>query len=280
MVTVAEIVLPAGKTYLTVEEIPRWIALALYPEGGKDAEKHVSHLLKSAHPGGAGPEHAEDITPEDEDYIEELGPEDVAYLTRLWDAVPLPPVERCTSVRMWQSYLKAFDAATDRPAWRPIPVWNLPSFNKAILRNDAIERHALELDGAIKAGQVVPRSHAMTPLSIDEGTKPNSRVMVDDLQRYAAKFHIEVRTEPAHAALTSSEEGTAPLNQRERSALDNTIAALLYLLLTPGVSGRPHFPSQSKLIEAILEKYPDTYGLKKRTLEDKFAQARSALPSA
>lgn len=60
------------------------------------------------------------------------------------------------------------------------------------------------------------------------------------------------------------------LSDRERTTLLNTIGALLEQL----------DQKDAATIDAILEKYPTAQGLKKRTLEEKFAAARRSLKSS
>lgn len=60
-----------------------------------------------------------------------------------------------------------------------------------------------------------------------------------------------------------------PLTTRERTNLLNIIGALL------GLNGT----KETAIIAELLEKYPNTQGIKKRTLEEKFAEAKRVLGS-
>lgn len=73
------------------------------------------------------------------------------------------------------------------------------------------------------------------------------------------------------------------LDDREKSALMNTIGALLKMLLEPqplaGGKARAAFPSQSKIIDALLAEHASRYGMSKRNLESIFAAANRAIES-
>lgn len=70
-------------------------------------------------------------------------------------------------------------------------------------------------------------------------------------------------------AATPELKSEKPLAARERSNLLNIIGALL------GLNGT----KEAAIIAELLEKYPATPGIKKRTLEDKFAEAKRSLQS-
>jgi hypothetical protein len=66
---------------------------------------------------------------------------------------------------------------------------------------------------------------------------------------------------------------------RAETTYQNIVGALLGLLLGQSPSGKPNsvFKSQSAVIDAIEAHYPEKGGLKKRTLEEKFAEARRSI---
>lgn len=87
---------------------------------------------------------------------------------------------------------------------------------------------------------------------------------------------------PAQTAVASSTDllveqqtATSRLNDRERRAYLNTIGALLRLLFGKTQLGKNNsvFKNQASVIDALLENNPNTYGISKRSLEEKFAEA-------
>jgi len=69
------------------------------------------------------------------------------------------------------------------------------------------------------------------------------------------------------SALEVSEKNEKGFSTRERNNMLNIIGALLGMLET----------KEGALIAELLEKYPPTPGIKKRTLEEKFAEAKRSL---
>lgn len=72
------------------------------------------------------------------------------------------------------------------------------------------------------------------------------------------------------------------ISPRERETLLNIAGGLLGLLLgeTPGGKPQSVFESQAAIIDALLARHEDKPGITKRTLEDKFSQAKRNLKSS
>jgi len=78
---------------------------------------------------------------------------------------------------------------------------------------------------------------------------------------------------------TSSQVRT-DTSKREENSLLATVGALVELMLGKSKSGKRHsvYETQAAIIDAIEAHFPNTPGLKRRTLEGRFAEARKALP--
>ncbi len=72
------------------------------------------------------------------------------------------------------------------------------------------------------------------------------------------------------------------ISPRERETLLNIAGGLLDLLLGRSPGGKPQsvFESQAAIIDALLARHEDKPGITRRTLEDKFAQAKRNLKSS
>mgnify|MGYP001049091774 CR=1 FL=1 len=77
----------------------------------------------------------------------------------------------------------------------------------------------------------------------------------------------------------TSTEPEQPLGSRERNTLLNIIGGLLELILGESPSGQKlsRFESQAAVIDGLLARYEGKAGIKKRTLEEKFAKAKRQL---
>lgn len=69
-----------------------------------------------------------------------------------------------------------------------------------------------------------------------------------------------------------------PINQRLETTYLNIIGAMLDIFISQKY-GEKKFSSQSKLVTFIVEKYDGFDGLKKRTIDEKFATAKRSLES-
>ena len=88
---------------------------------------------------------------------------------------------------------------------------------------------------------------------------------------------IVVRPSALTEFVTTLEDGSASskkIDERERTTLLNIIGAQLKLLQD---SSRPRLPSQSDVVNALVERFPRVYGIGQRTLEGKFAEANRSL---
>jgi hypothetical protein len=75
--------------------------------------------------------------------------------------------------------------------------------------------------------------------------------------------------------LRASAEEEKPADARIEASLLDVTGALLRLLLneSPGEKNKPFFPSQDAIVAAIQQQFPDHPGFKKRTLDQRFADA-------
>ena len=75
--------------------------------------------------------------------------------------------------------------------------------------------------------------------------------------------------------LRASAEEEKPADARTEASLLDVTGALLRLLLneSPGEKNKPFFPSQDAIVAAIQQEFPDHPGFKKRTLDQRFADA-------
>jgi hypothetical protein len=120
-------------------------------------------------------------------------------------------------------------------------------------------------------------------LSFDSptGRIGQQRVRVVDCVRWAIEKQILLPPPLAileHAPPPADEEPPKSMDDRERVSYLNTIGALLKLLLGNAPSGKPHFPSQARIIEVLLATYTEKkFGLSKRSLEENFAAANRSI---
>ena len=70
-------------------------------------------------------------------------------------------------------------------------------------------------------------------------------------------------------------------DERSETTYLKIIGSLVHLMLAKSPSGvkQSVYNSQTAIIEAILAHYPNAYGLKQRTLEEKFSAANKQLPA-
>ncbi|MFO1435500.1 MAG: hypothetical protein U1F34_03730 [Gammaproteobacteria bacterium] len=83
--------------------------------------------------------------------------------------------------------------------------------------------------------------------------------------------------EAFEASVAQGEQATGQeTGSRERQTLLNVLAGLLGLMLGKTPAGKPQsvYESQAAIIEALLAHYQGKSGISKRTLEEKFAQAK------
>lgn len=144
------------------------------------------------------------------------------------------------------------------------------------------EFHQLQLQPtptAVSLEGVLVRSIAGTLFEVqDRFDKPSSKIFRDSSNFHSGGALPEdkifvVRREcldkfiNEHSAIPNQQE--KPVGARERTTLLNIIGALLSL----------HVTKDAAAIDEILQKFPAVQGLKKRTLEEKFADARRSLKS-
>lgn len=84
----------------------------------------------------------------------------------------------------------------------------------------------------------------------------------------------------AQAKIEILEKKMSMDDERSETTYLNIIGSLVHLMLAKSPSGvkQSVYNSQTAIIEAILAHYPNAYGLKQRTLEEKFSAANKQLP--
>lgn len=105
--------------------------------------------------------------------------------------------------------------------------------------------------------------------------------------RLVRREHLRVTLEEweqfeAEALSQVASRQDATLGERAETTYLNIIGGLLGLLLGKSPSGNPYssFKTQAAVIAALLGNYPAKAGLSERTLQQKFAEAKSRLDSA
>lgn len=87
---------------------------------------------------------------------------------------------------------------------------------------------------------------------------------------------------PSKKANDNKSRDTKPVMARERTAYLNIIGALLGTLLGKSSNGNPYsqFESQQSVIDSIYANFGNKFGLSKRNLEAKFAEAQKSLKNS
>ncbi len=93
-----------------------------------------------------------------------------------------------------------------------------------------------------------------------------------------ADSHLVVRVEELNSFVESVLNDKKPekLDKRAENTYLNIIGSLVELMLATTPSGNSYssFNSQASIISALLANYENRYGIKQRTLEEKFAAAK------
>lgn len=101
--------------------------------------------------------------------------------------------------------------------------------------------------------------------------KPVWPMNVEDVMKNGVVMRAEVETYEQNNA----EVSVRPLSTNERTAMLNTIAALLELVQNP----RPGRDSDAAVIRELVQNYSDKYGISKSKLESRFPEAKRSLIS-
>lgn len=179
MTNQGEILLPAGTTFVTVGDLPKLIATAMYPPTAE--EPTLSYVLKQT--SGRQPVA---LTEEDLGRVKEI-------------FVGLPPLVAGIRKAQWPEYAFAFVHAQGKPDWQLVPVWKDPVLDSVMLRTDAVDQHKRALATAIHDGRIITRTHAMVPFASNEGSVPMARIPIPDLERYVAGLGLTVRVDGLRA---------------------------------------------------------------------------------
>lgn len=126
--------------------------------------------------------------------------------------------------------------------------------------------YAADTEGSVKWGHYLVLKADRDTLQVlcNRLTKSHAEV-VEQL----ATLGVEVEQ------LRASAEEEKPADARTEAGLLDLIGVLLRLLLngSPGEKNKPFFASQDAIVAAIQQQYPDHPGFKKRTLDQRFADA-------
>jgi hypothetical protein len=175
---IPEIVLPAGKRTVVVSDIPRLIALALYPK-----RPESPYILKciTKH---FGPNPARRSLP--------CGSDELRLVAEI--AGPLPLMGQPIVKEELDGYLTRFNTSPNRPEWVIGASVDNETLNADMNRMNAEDDHRAALRRAIRAGSFVPLSHALLPL--DETIREAldlGQVFVKTFREYAKTFEVLVR---------------------------------------------------------------------------------------
>jgi hypothetical protein len=123
-----------------------------------------------------------------------------------------------------------------------------------------------DVEGTVKWGHYLVLKADRDTLQVLCNRLTKSHAEVSD---QVVKLGLEVEQ------LRESAEGEKPADTRTEAGLLDVIGALLRLLLneSPGGKNNPFFPSQDAIVAAIQQQFPDHPGFKKRTLDQRFADA-------
>jgi len=178
-----EIVLAPGTEWVATADIPKLIAEALNPPVPEQPVT-VAYFTKTARPGATGETAKWDGWPIDDD--------DNRVLAEIWGA--LPPLPEHATAEQVSPYLDAFATNGAALDWELGAVWHNAELHAALLRHDATRAHLKALNDAILSGELRPVApHTRTPVPFPVGTQQYTEVHIDELTRYASKFHITVR---------------------------------------------------------------------------------------
>ena len=145
-----EIVLKAGTRTVPLSEVPAMLAGAIHPEPNQPV------VLKEIIKAYLGP------NGEHDGRTQPLTGEDMALLVEILGPPPQPG--QATTDDEWLAYIAAWDSSPRRPTWTPGRRCINAELDAALLRAHAEESHKEALIKAIRAGSVVPLSHALVPL--------------------------------------------------------------------------------------------------------------------
>ena len=88
----------------------------------------------------------------------------------------------------------AFNNASEKPEWLPVPCWLNETRNTKMLQIDAKDQHTRELRAAMLRGELTPLNHALVPVPNALGEAlMTACVTVDNLRSYASRFSVAVR---------------------------------------------------------------------------------------
>jgi len=103
-----------------------------------------------------------------------------------------------------------------------------------------------------------------------------------DLDELAKKFGIPPKKKKAEELVAKqvfSQETTRELNSKSETTYQHIIGSLLEYIKgdTPTVKQHPEFVSEAAMIELLAAKYSGYAGMSKRTLQEKFSQAKKKI---
>lgn len=142
---------------------------------------------------------------------------------------------------------------------------------------------------AILLGLTAVLYYTLFSLSGNKKVRPERIALRLKRLQQRGKFNTDVEENPATDAEmtdvasvgTQKSKVDRPIDKRAERAYLNTIGALLGVVFGASPSGKPYseFKSEAALIEVLAATHEKTYGISKRTLEEKFAEAKKSLLS-
>lgn len=217
----AEIVLPAGTTRVTVRDVPGIFADALHPPVREGTPRYVTRLMKLPLTEEAKRKHIGDVPLA---FPISLVDDDWAELEAIWSG--LPKLELPIAEDKWQQYMKAYEAAPTkgwREQWKLCPDLNNPRLNRDVLWHTTQEEYTKLLRRASLEGAIVPRNrHTLLPMPAASGELlMDCFITVEDLCKFAASLNVSVafrvpgiRGDGGAMTRATYEEHQASLNAR------------------------------------------------------------------
>jgi len=182
----AEIQLPFGTLFVPLKGIPGIFALALYPAENDGSWRMLRGFKKRFPPALS----ASFENPElDLDHI------DWALLDKIFPSPP-PFRKRMFDVD-WQQYETTFENSKDKPQWQLVPIWDNREKDSQRLRIETEIAVLSDLMDSLRSGAFADPIEGLSrtqsaPIQFESG-----QFSIDELTRFAAKFHLAVRVAPS-----------------------------------------------------------------------------------
>ncbi len=199
-----EIALKPGTLRVGIQDVPRLIAEALYPQDACTGSVTVAHLTKvvNGNPFGERP------TAEELDTLNRT----------VW--ANLPSYVDGITAEEWARYDATFHAAKDRLAWELMPTILNPGYNGdggAMMRAQAESEHQVMLGKALVGGQLTAITHAGAPV-LNPFLVHGVFVSVRELERYLVELPLPIALRIGEPEVEESEPPPRALPVGEQHA--------------------------------------------------------------